>query len=300
VELGDFERMHHGVEGDVGTTGGDGDSKVLGMSNETVNVASIVAIVIGTMAFLVLIFASMKYYREEKQLNEMKWTTSKEINQSSTKSNTSSSRHHHRPTQGALSSRSSHTHTNNNVVVDDDYSFSPLGMISMNNDAYKPNNDVPPPYSSYRDDPVVVPINNNNNEEQISFSSVWPTESSSSSPPPPSTLFPAKVSPEAMAASAPTPTKPKELSYTQQLQSLPKQHVFAPPGKIGVAIDVFNGQPVVHKVRKNSPLEKMLRPNDVIVAIDDEDASCLSAADVTSLMVKRMDRVRKITFVRRE
>jgi hypothetical protein len=43
----------------------------------------------------------------------------------------------------------------------------------------------------------------------------------------------------------------------------------------------------------------MLQPNDVIVSIDEEDTSCLSAADVTSMMVKRMDRVRKITYVRR-
>jgi C-terminal processing protease CtpA/Prc len=89
------------------------------------------------------------------------------------------------------------------------------------------------------------------------------------------------------------------MSYTEELRKLPKQHVFAPPGKIGVAIDVLNGQPIVHKVRKGSPLEKMLQPNDIIMAIDDEDMSCMSAADVTSKMVRTMDRVRKITFVRR-
>jgi hypothetical protein len=91
----------------------------------------------------------------------------------------------------------------------------------------------------------------------------------------------------------------QQISYTDELRYLPKQHVFAPPGKIGVAIDVLNGQPVVHKVRRGSPLENMLQENDIIVAIDDEDTSCLSAADVTSMMVKRIDRVRKITFVRR-
>ena len=62
---------------------------------------------------------------------------------------------------------------------------------------------------------------------------------------------------------------------------------------------MLNGQPVVHKVRSGSPLEKMLQPNDIIMAIDDVDTTCLCAADVTSLMVRRMDRVRKITFVRR-
>jgi C-terminal processing protease CtpA/Prc len=92
----------------------------------------------------------------------------------------------------------------------------------------------------------------------------------------------------------------QQISYTDELRYLPKQHVFVPPGKIGVAIDVLNGQPVVHKVRKGSPLEKMLQPNDIIVAIDDEDTSCLSAAHVTNMMVKGMDRVRKITYVRRD
>ena len=56
---------------------------------------------------------------------------------------------------------------------------------------------------------------------------------------------------------------------------------------------------MVHKVRRGSPLENMLQQNDIIVAIDDEDTSCLSAANVTRMMVKRIDRVRKITFVRR-
>jgi hypothetical protein len=87
--------------------------------------------------------------------------------------------------------------------------------------------------------------------------------------------------------------------YTEEFTRLPRQHVFAPPGKIGVAIDVVNGQPIVHSVRRGSPLEKMLQPNDIIISIDDEDVSCMSAADVTSKLVRKMDRVRKITFVRR-
>jgi hypothetical protein len=78
------------------------------------------------------------------------------------------------------------------------------------------------------------------------------------------------------------------------------QHVFAPPGKIGVAIDVVNGNPTVHKVRRGSPLEGLLKPNDLVIAIDDVDTTQMSAADVTHLMVKRMNYRRKITFVRRD
>ena len=179
---------------------------------------------------------------------------------------------------GAASSRLRSSNADYPMPVDD-YSFDPLGSSPGAGGGY---NGHVPPSTYYRDDP---PIHSQpSEEEEIAFTSVWPT----SAPP---TLFPAP------GATAATPTA--KLSYTQELQQLPRQHVFAPPGKIGVAIDVYNGQPVVHKVRKGSPLENMIQPNDVIVAIDETDTSCLSAADVTSMMVKRMDRVRKITFVRR-
>ena len=161
---------------------------------------------------------------------------------------------------------------NSNSVAADDYSFSPPGS----------SNQV------YMSDKAVHPYTDYNQSEEIDFlsSSAWPE----TAPPSRATLFPAPGA---------TTTAKAALSYTEELNSLPKKHVFAPPGKIGVAIDVVNGQPVVHKIRKGSPLENMLRQNDIIVAIDDEDTSCLSAADVTSMMVKRMDRVRKITVVRR-
>lgn len=245
VILGDFERIHGP------TTAGQEDgtnNSVMGFSDETVNTVSIVAIVVGGIVFFALSFASVKYYRKEKQLNSNRWI-SKETATASF--------------QGALIIR--------HPAVDD-YSFDPLGTGNGYNGSV-------PPYTDYRDDPIHNTPSIN--EEETVFSSVWPE----SAPP---TLFPAAA-----------PAAPKKLSYTEELKKLPQQHVFAPPGKIGVAIDVVNGQPVVHKVRKNSPLEKMLQPNDIIVSIDDEDASCLSAADVTSMMVKRMDRVRKITFVRR-
>lgn len=78
------------------------------------------------------------------------------------------------------------------------------------------------------------------------------------------------------------------------------QHVYAPPGKVGVAIDVIDGNPVVHKIKRGSPLEGLIQPNDIVVAIDDVDTTWMSAADVTQLMVKRMKFERKITFVRRK
>jgi C-terminal processing protease CtpA/Prc len=88
-----------------------------------------------------------------------------------------------------------------------------------------------------------------------------------------------------------TPTKQYETEY---------QHVFAPPGKVGVAIDVVNGNPTVHKIKRGSPLEGLLKPKDLVIAIDDVDTTSMSAADVTHLMVKRMNYRRKITFVRKD
>jgi len=73
---------------------------------------------------------------------------------------------------------------------------------------------------------------------------------------------------------------------------------FAPPGKLGVAIDSVNGVPVVHKVKMGSPLEGILCNLDRIVAIDNVDTRNMSGADVTKLMVSGMKKVRKISFVR--
>ena len=73
---------------------------------------------------------------------------------------------------------------------------------------------------------------------------------------------------------------------------------YAPPGKLGVAIDTINGQPIVHRLKAGSPLEGVLRRLDKIIAIDDVDTSSMSAADVTHLMVKKMNQKRKISFIR--
>ena len=77
-----------------------------------------------------------------------------------------------------------------------------------------------------------------------------------------------------------------------------RNECYAPPGKLGVAIDTVNGQPVVHRIKEGSPLKGMLQHKDRIVAIDGVDTRNMTAADVTHLMVKGMNRVRKISYVR--
>ncbi len=88
-------------------------------------------------------------------------------------------------------------------------------------------------------------------------------------------------------------------SYTDELESLPRDTIHAPPGKLGVAIDILNGQAVVMKIRKGSPITGMLQEGDILLAIDDVDCTCMTLAEVTFLMVKNMERVRRITYVRR-
>lgn len=274
IVLGDFEKMYSAKDLSVYEDRTDSNSKVMGMSGETLNIASIVAIVVGSIVFVVSLFFSVKYYRHEQELKSIRWT-SKEIASINA---------------GTISFTNSPGEVGCAVGALDDYSFDPLGTNNEYNErsgnGYNVGKGNGYNGTVYRDDPIH--INPSIHEYSTSAAtSGWPE----SAPP---TMFPVMPALPAL----PPPAQPK-LSYTEELQKLPKQHVFAPPGKIGVAIDVLNGQPTVHKVRKGSPLENMLQTNDIITSIDDEDTSCLSAADVTSMMVKRMDRVRKITFIRR-
>ena len=66
VVLDDFERISSsgGVSGVKGQdSGNEQGQEVMGMSNDTVNTASIIAIVIGSLVFVVLVFASVKYHK---------------------------------------------------------------------------------------------------------------------------------------------------------------------------------------------------------------------------------------------
>lgn len=72
----------------------------------------------------------------------------------------------------------------------------------------------------------------------------------------------------------------------------------APPGSLGVGLKTVNGFPVVSKLKPGSPLAKTLRPNDIIIAIDDVETSRLPASAVTNIMSSRRHSTRKITYGR--
>ena len=151
----------------------------------------------------------------------------------------------------------------------DDYSFDPIGLESIGRNYKLPSRG----YDDFRETPIRPGIPE---DEEINFTSVWPE------------------------SAPPTVLQQPEPLYSSRATTVLRSHCFAPPGKIGVAIDVEKGQPFVHKVRRGSPLENMLKAGDKIMAIDEIDTSCLNSADVTQIMVKRMDRVRKITYLREE
>ena len=88
----------------------------------------------------------------------------------------------------------------------------------------------------------------------------------------------------------------------RSMNGMPRTRItHAPPGKVGVAIDIHrDGTPMVHKIRPGSALEGSLRPGDRIVSIDGVDTTRMCAADVSSLMVRRMNFRRRIEFIRDE
>ena len=72
----------------------------------------------------------------------------------------------------------------------------------------------------------------------------------------------------------------------------------APPGSLGVGLKTVHGFPMVSKLKPGSPLAKTLKPNDIIIAIDDVETSRLPASAVTNIMSSRRHSTRKITYGR--
>jgi hypothetical protein len=76
--------------------------------------------------------------------------------------------------------------------------------------------------------------------------------------------------------------------------------VTAPAGKLGIVIDTTLEGPVVHKINPGSPLDGLLTPGDLIIAINDTDTRAMSAANITSLMVKTANQQRILTVLTEE
>jgi len=74
-----------------------------------------------------------------------------------------------------------------------------------------------------------------------------------------------------------------------------KRKITAPSGKLGIVIDTTVDGPVVHKVNDQSKLLNKIFPGDNIIAIDDVNTRAMSAAAITSLMVKTAGQERVLT-----
>ena len=92
------------------------------------------------------------------------------------------------------------------------------------------------------------------------------------------------------------PAEPKDMFSSPNSNKFTRE-CFAPPGRLGIVIDTTVEGPVIHKVNPGSPLEGIVWPGDIIVAIDDTDTRALTANEITALMAKNMNQRRKLTIV---
>ena len=74
--------------------------------------------------------------------------------------------------------------------------------------------------------------------------------------------------------------------------------VFAPSGPLGMVVDTVAKGCIVHSLKKNSPMQDLINPGDLIVALDDFDVRKMDAASLTKLMAKKsQQKERKFTLV---
>jgi hypothetical protein len=92
-------------------------------------------------------------------------------------------------------------------------------------------------------------------------------------------------------------SSPSGESVLGQKPNQVRREVIAPPGKLGIVIDTTIQGPVIHKVNKNSPLQGILFPGDIITAIDATDTRSMTAAAITALMVQTANQQRRLTVV---
>ena len=76
--------------------------------------------------------------------------------------------------------------------------------------------------------------------------------------------------------------------------------VMAPAGKLGIVIDTTIEGPVIHQVNSVSPLKGIVKPGDIITAIDNVDTRAMSAASITALMVKTANQKRRLNVLVKE
>lgn len=87
--------------------------------------------------------------------------------------------------------------------------------------------------------------------------------------------------------------------------------IIAPRGKLGVVIDtptINNNNnnnsgkttmPIVHAIKDTCPIRSQIRVGDKLLAVDDEDVTCMTAVEVSRLIGRKCEqKERKLTIVR--
>jgi C-terminal processing protease CtpA/Prc len=79
----------------------------------------------------------------------------------------------------------------------------------------------------------------------------------------------------------------KATSIASYMPSNGAYDVFAPPGPIGIVVDTTKKGCIVHSLKKSSPMQGLINPGDLIIALDDFDVRKMNAASLTKLMAKK-------------
>ena len=88
------------------------------------------------------------------------------------------------------------------------------------------------------------------------------------------------------------------LQYRQRnVEQFGLYDVFAPSGAIGIVVDTTKDGPCVHSLKSTSPMIGLITPGDLILGVDDQDTSRMTAATLTRLMAQKSNQIeRKITL----
>lgn len=90
-------------------------------------------------------------------------------------------------------------------------------------------------------------------------------------------------------------------SYDSVLRRPGLYDVLAPAGPIGIVVDTTKEGPVVHSLKRTSPMLGLISPGDLVVGLDDQDTRSMTAATLTRLMARKSSqKERKITLLTSE
>lgn len=82
--------------------------------------------------------------------------------------------------------------------------------------------------------------------------------------------------------------------------SVSKYAVEVPPGKLGMIIDTpDNGPPVVHTIKPESILCATVSAGDLLLSVDDENVTHMTAVQVSKLISMKSDQQRTLIFLRK-